>query len=163
METKGLNVVIVDDNQSMVIALKHYLSDKFGERLKISTFFDGESCLENINERTDVIILDYFLKGKNGNEILKSIKERNPRTEVIMLSSDENLETAIQSFKLGAKNYIVKSNSAWNKVTRLINSVLEKPGDSVKKYEIPVLASIFLWTFLIIGAAISVFLNLIPK
>lgn len=160
MKAQGLNLFIVDDNQSMVLALKHYLSDKFGERIKISTFLDGETCLKNIDEKTDVVILDYFLKGKNGNEILRSIKERNPRTEVIMLSSDENLETAIQSFRLGAQNYIVKSNNAWNKLAKLIRSFQERPVKSIKEYGIPALISLLFLTFLTIGA-ISVILNLI--
>jgi DNA-binding NtrC family response regulator len=161
MEAQKLNLFIVDDNKSMVLALKQYLHDKFNEKLNISTFCDGESCLNNITDDTDVVILDYFLEGKNGNEILKSIKERNPGTEVIMLSSDENLETAIQSFKLGAKNYVVKSNRAWNKINKLVRSVIEGPEKPPGKFEIPVLISMVLWTFLLIGVIATVVVKLI--
>lgn len=80
METRTLNLFIVDDNQLTVVALKHYIQNKFGKGIKISTFYDGESCIKEVNKNTDLVILDYFLGGKNGLEILKEIKEINPKT-----------------------------------------------------------------------------------
>ena len=84
METQGINLFIVDDNKSMVTMLKNYLSNRFGAGIKISTFYDGEICLEKVNKQTNIVILDYFLNGKNGLEILFnflpfwSIKNTNP-------------------------------------------------------------------------------------
>ena len=77
METQTLNLFIVDDNQSMVVALKHYIQNKFGKGIKISTFYDGESCIKEVDKDTDLVILDYFLDGKNGLDVLKEIKEIN--------------------------------------------------------------------------------------
>ncbi|HXD94666.1 MAG TPA: response regulator, partial [Bacteroidia bacterium] len=74
MQTQGLNLFIVDDNKSMVTALKQYLQNKFGISLVISTFNDGESCLEKIDKETHIVILDHNMQGKNGIEVLKSIK-----------------------------------------------------------------------------------------
>jgi DNA-binding NtrC family response regulator len=169
MEAHGLNLFIVDDDRSMVTALKNYLSSKFGARLNISTFTDGESALRNINEDTDVVILDYFLHNKNGNEILRSIKERNPRTEVIMLSGNENLETAIESFKLGAKNYVVKSNKSIKKIAKLINSLFWPPLKSLNEMRVTRVVPILLVALLslsagisLVSAAITFFINLIP-
>ena len=106
MITQGLNLFIVDDNNMMVAALKNYLYDKFGKGITVSTFSSGESCLEKIDKTTDVVILDYYLEGKNGNEILKSIKELNPETKVIMFSSNENIGAAIEAFRIGATDYV---------------------------------------------------------
>ena len=50
METQGLNLFIVDDNKLMVTDLKHYLLNKFGGGVKISTFENGESCLEKVDK-----------------------------------------------------------------------------------------------------------------
>lgn len=160
MESQGLNLFIVDDNKSMVYALKQYLISRFGGKLKISTFYDGESCIENINEQTDVVILDYFLNRQNGNEILKSIKARNPKTEVIMLSANENLETALESFKLGAKNYVVKGTSAWQKISKLVGSLIAHPLRLITEYGVSRFVSIFVLTFIIMAVIVVLILKL---
>lgn len=160
METQGLNLFIVDDNKSMVYALKQYLAGRFEGKLKISTFYDGESCLQNINEQTDVVILDYFLGGKNGNEILRSIKELNPRTEVIMLSSSESIETAVESFRLGAKNFVVKNNNAWRKLSILLETIIIKPFRYVWEFGVTKFVTIFLATFAAMGLVVALFLKL---
>jgi two-component system, OmpR family, response regulator len=161
MKTQELNLFIVDDDKSTAYSLKHYLNDKFGDKLNISTFFDGESCLENIDSETDVVILDYFLNDKNGNEILSSIKKRNPRTEVIMLSGNENLETAIESFKLGAKNYVVKGRNALKKIAKLIRSIMDESVNSLNEFGVTKFVSVFLVTFLTMAATVSLVLELI--
>jgi DNA-binding NtrC family response regulator len=160
METQGLNLFIVDDNRSMVLALKQFLADKFGGRLRISTFYDGESCLKNINAQTDVVILDYFLGEKNGNEILRSIKELNPNTEVIMLSGNENVETAVESFRLGAKNFVVKNNHAWRKISILLETIVVKPFKYLWEFGVTKFLAIFATTFASMGAAVLLILQL---
>ncbi len=75
METQGTNLFIVDDNRLLATDLKHYLQNRFGNDLQISTFDDGESCLLRVNNDTHIVILDYLLEGENGLEILKSIKK----------------------------------------------------------------------------------------
>ena len=160
METQGLNLFIVDDNRSMVFALKHYLTNKFGGKLKITTFYDGESCLKNINEQTDVVILDYNLNGKNGNEILKEIKELNPRIEVIMLSSNENVETAVEAFRLGAKNYVVKNPNSWRKLNLLINTIFMQPMRLLREFGVAKFINIFILTFITMGALVLLILKL---
>jgi DNA-binding NtrC family response regulator len=163
METQGLNLFIVDDNKSMVIALKQYLKNRFGVSLNISTFYDGESCLEKIDNNTNIVILDYFLNGKNGNEILKSIKEINPKTEVIMLSSNEDIGTAIESFRTGATDYIVKNNSAWAKLGQLVNTIITEPIRAmVREFGVSKFVAIFLLTFVAMGAVVYWVLKLIP-
>jgi len=46
METLGTNLFIVDDDTILVAALKNYLQNRFGQSLHISTFNNGNSCLE---------------------------------------------------------------------------------------------------------------------
>src|SRR4051812_4884795 len=114
-QTQKLNIFIVDDNKLMDILLKQYLERKFGPNINISVFYDGESCLAKVDKNTNIVILDYFLDSinkyaKNGLEILRSIKKINPKTEVIMLSSNEDKSLANESFREGATEYIVKNS-----------------------------------------------------
>jgi len=127
METEKINLFIVDDNKLLVTTLKQYLENKFGDSLQISTFYDGESCLKKIDKTTQIVILDYFMKDKDGLEVLKSIKALNPRTEVIMLSGNEEIEAAIKLFKAGAKDYVVKGKGSWEKIIKLVADIITKP------------------------------------
>lgn len=159
METQGINLFIVDDNYSMVTALKHFLQNKFGVSVQISTFTNGESCLEKIDKKTNIVILDYFLEGKNGLEILQSIKAINPKTKVIMLSSNEDIALAVESFRTGATNYVVKGSGSWKKVGNLVNTIITEPIRTiVREFGISKFMVIFLTTFITMGAAVYYFL-----
>ena len=155
METQGLNLFIVDDNKSMVTALKQYLQNKFGLDIKISTFYDGESCLEKVNKDTHIVILDHFLNGKNGLEVLKLIKAKSPKTEVIMLSSNEDIALAIDSFRAGAKDYVIKGPSSWKKITKLVSHIITEPiRIIIREFGVSKYMAIFLLTFLTMGIVV---------
>jgi len=160
MQTQGLNLFIVDDNKSMVTALKLYLQSKFGISLQISTFNDGESCLEKVNQDTHIVILDHIMEGKNGVEVLKSIKAINPKTEVIMLSSNEDMAVAIESFRAGAIDYVVKGPSSWKKITKLVGHVITAPVRLiVAEFGVSKFMAMFLLTFITMGIAVFLALH----
>ena len=127
MENQEINLFIVDDDKLLATSLKHYLQNKFGYDVKTTIFNNGESCLEKINKYTHIVILDYFMGGKNGLEILKAIKITNPKTEVIMLSGNEDMAIAMETFRSGAKDYVAKGVGSLEKITELLNSIVVKP------------------------------------
>ena len=123
---KKIRVFIVDDD---VIFLKLLKMDflQYPEYETIS-FPTGELCLEKLNELPDVIILDYYLNGldihaMNGIEILDKIKAYNPDIPVIMLSSQDKIEVAIECMHHRAFDYVVKSETAFMRIQRIINSI----------------------------------------
>lgn len=155
METQGINLFIVDDNKLMVTDLKLYLQNRFGVSVQITTFYDGESCLQKIDKDTHVVILDYFMEGKNGLEILKSIKAINPKTEVIMLSSNENIALAIESFRMGAKDYVIKGEGSLKKLTKLLSLIITEPIRLlVREFGVSKYMAIFLLTFVTMGVLV---------
>lgn len=127
METQGINLFIVDDNKLLVTDLKHYLQTRFGVSLKISTFDDGESCLKKVDKDTGIVILDYYMVGKDGLETLESIKAINPKTEVIMLSGNEDIAVAIESFRMGANDYVIKGPGSLKKISKVVNYIITAP------------------------------------
>jgi DNA-binding NtrC family response regulator len=162
MQTQGLNLFIVDDNKSLVTALKLYLQSKFGISLKISTFNDGESCLEKVNQDTHIVILDHFMEGKNGVEVLKSIKAINPNTEVIMLSNHADMAIAVESFRAGAIDYVVKGPSSWNRITKHVSHIITAPIRLiVKEFGVSKYMAIFLLTFVTMGIVVFTVLQTI--
>ncbi len=169
MNTQGLNLFIVDDNALMLTGLKNYLTTRFGKDLNITTFLTGEGALKKIDANTNIVILDYYLENENGNEILKSIKEINPKTEVIMLSGNEDMGVAIDSFRKGATDYVVKGDKAWKKISNLILNIITYPVRIlVKEFKVTKFVAIFLLTFVVMGIAVAVTMkymdwNTLPK
>jgi DNA-binding NtrC family response regulator len=112
MNQNALQLLILDDKTLMVDALSKYLKDRFGERIAISAFFDTDKCIRSIEERSQVIILEYFInaedKKKDGLQILNQVKAENKKTEVTILSSTKELALAIEDIKKSACDYILK-------------------------------------------------------
>jgi len=94
----------------------------------IETFATGELCVENLTHMPDVIILDYHLDGidktaMNGIETLNKIKAGNPDIPVVMLSSQDKIEVAINCMHHRAFDYVVKSETAFVRLQRIITTI----------------------------------------
>lgn len=163
MNNQGLNIFIVDDNPLNVNAVKKYLDNKFGTKLNIFTFLSGKSVLEKIDKNTSMVILDYHLEGENGNEVLEKIKKINPGTEVIMLTSNEEIEIAIESFQKGASGFVIKGDNSWRKVIAFVNNVITDPILRMgREFGLPKFVIIFIATFLVVGLIVIIALQIIP-
>jgi len=155
METQTLNLFIVDDNQSMLLALKHYIQNKFGKSIKISTFNDGESCIKEVDKTTDLVILDYYMEGKNGLDVLKEIKGINPKTEVVMLSSNADIDLVIETLKSGATDYVVKGPNSWRRLIGLISHILMAPIRIIQReFGVSKFMAIFFMTFITMAVVV---------
>lgn len=96
---------------------------------EIKTFATGELCLESLSQNPDIIVLDYYLNGidKNaidGLETLDRIKKENQSVPVIMLSSQDKIEVAVNCMKHKAIDYIVKSETAFLRLNKTIAEVI---------------------------------------
>ncbi len=119
-------IFIVDDDTMLTEALKDYLTRNTLNDIYI--FNTGEECLNHLSENPDVIILDYYLNSvqkdaANGMEILQVIKKHYPGMHVIMLSSQEHYAIALQTIQKGAEQYVVKDETAFEKIASLIREL----------------------------------------
>jgi DNA-binding NtrC family response regulator len=126
MKIQKTNIFIVDDDKLVLTALKNTIEEKFGDSVQVTTFKDGESCLKQTNDDIHIVILDYYLQDKNGLEVLKNLKTISPKIEVIMLTSNEDVLTAIEILRAGAKEFVVKGTGALSQVSQLVNSLITK-------------------------------------
>jgi len=117
---------LVDDDALYLKTLE--VNFAYNSDYSIKTFATGELCLENISQNPDVIILDYFLNSIdinaiNGIETLDKIKSANPLIPVIMLSSQDKIEVAVNCMKHNAFDYIVKSETAFIRLQKVITHI----------------------------------------
>ena len=94
----------------------------------IETYATGELCMENLSHNPDVIILDYRLDGidkfaMNGIETLDKIKAFNPDIPVVMLSSQDKIDVAIDCMHHRAFDYVVKSETAFIRLQKIITTI----------------------------------------
>ncbi len=94
----------------------------------IETYAKGELCMENLSHNPDVIILDYHLDGidqnaMNGLETLDKIKTFNPDIPVVMLSSQDKIDVAINCMHHRAFDYVVKSETAFMRLQKIITTI----------------------------------------
>jgi two-component system OmpR family response regulator len=94
----------------------------------VETFATGEVCVANLSHNPDVIILDYRLDGvdktaMNGIETLDKIKAQKPDIPVVMLSSQDKIEVAINCMHHKAFDYIVKSETAFLRLQKTITNI----------------------------------------
>jgi two-component system OmpR family response regulator len=121
-----IKLFLVDDD---VVFLKS-LQMEFNEHgnFDIETYTSGELCIDNLSNRPDLIILDYLLDGTNkeamhGIATLDKIKAYDPAIPVVMLSAQDKIEVAVNCMHHKAFDYVVKSETAFLRLQKIITSV----------------------------------------
>ena len=121
-----LKLFLVDDD---VVFLKS-LEMEFREHgdFIIETYVSGEECVANLSRKPDIIILDYLLDGTDkdamhGIATLDKIKAVDGNIPVIMLSAQDKIEVAVDCMHHQASDYVVKSETAFFRLQKIITSV----------------------------------------
>lgn len=126
MDENKILLFLVDDDALFLKSLEIDFIDNTESIIR--TFPTGELCLENISQNPDVIILDYYLNSIdrnaiNGLETLDRIKTANQSIPVVMLSSQDKIEVAVNCMKHQAFDYIVKSETAFLRLQKTITTI----------------------------------------
>ena len=115
-------ILIVDDEESICQTLGGILTDEGHEVIMAAS---GEEALRVVEEELpNLVLLDIWLPGMDGIEVLKAIKAAHPQIPVVMMSGHGTIETAVKATKLGAFDFIEKPLSL-EKVILVVNHALE--------------------------------------
>jgi len=128
MRTEKIKLFLVDDDALFLKSLQIEFLEHAD--FVIETFATGELCMENLSHNPDVIILDYYLDGidknaMNGIETLDKIKTVNPDIPVVMLSSQDKIDVAINCMHHKAFDYVVKSETAFMRLQKIITAIFK--------------------------------------
>ena len=124
---KKIKIFLVDDDTVFLKLLQHEFLQT--EEYIVETYPTGEACLKDLSINPDLIILDYHLDGIepgviNGLETLDKIKAYDPKIPVVMLSSQDKIEVAVNCMHHHASDYVVKSETAFLRLQKIIKSIL---------------------------------------
>ena len=128
-DSNKIRLFLVDDDavflKSLEIDFLHHAD------FIIQTFATGELCIANLYNKPDLVILDFNLDGiqrmaMNGLETLDKIKAFNNDIPVIMLSSQDKIDVAISCMHHKASDYVVKSETAFLRLQKIISAIFER-------------------------------------
>ncbi|MDL1970032.1 MAG: response regulator [Candidatus Desulfofervidaceae bacterium] len=99
-------VLILDDEPIVCKRLKPSL-EKMG--YEVEAFTDSEAALKRIEEKEfDIVVTDLKMEKVDGIQILEAAKQKNPKTEVIIITGFATTEAAKSALKKGAFDFIAK-------------------------------------------------------
>ena len=99
-------VLIVDDEERVVQSIAGVLED---EGFRVARAKSGEEAIKVFQqEEPDITLLDIWMPGMDGIEVLKRLKWISPDCQVIMISGHATISTAMTAVKLGAFDFIEK-------------------------------------------------------
>jgi DNA-binding NtrC family response regulator len=104
--TNKNRVLIVDDDETVRTAFRRSLE---GMSCAVAAARDGEEALQTMEQNPfDVILLDMRMPGQDGLSVLRTIKQKWPESEVVIITGYPTVDTAKQAVQLGAFDYVAK-------------------------------------------------------
>ena len=125
---KKISILIIDDEPSILRSIEGILTDKGYMMLTAQSGLKGLSILTRNN--VDIVLLDEWMPGMDGLETLKKIKERHPKTKVIVMSGHGTIETVVRAMQLGASDFIEKPLS----LDKLLNTIKKNEEEKKTKF-----------------------------
>jgi two-component system, NtrC family, nitrogen regulation response regulator NtrX len=99
-------ILVIDDERSIRNTLKDILEY---EKYEVDLAEDGNKAIEKVKgAEYDIVLCDIKMPGLDGIEVLERLTELAPDTPVVMISGHGNIDTAVDSIKKGAFDFIEK-------------------------------------------------------
>ncbi|HUV00150.1 MAG TPA: sigma-54 dependent transcriptional regulator [Bacteroidales bacterium] len=121
MAENTLKIFVVEDSEWYNRLLVHTLS--LNPDYEVKSFFNGRDFMNCLYESPDIVTLDYRLPDLNGLEILKRIRQENNDVQVILISEQEDIDTVVTLLKLGAYDYITKSEDIKDRLLITVQNI----------------------------------------
>ncbi len=99
-------IMVIDDEKIVGDMAKLSLEQ---DGYNVETFLNAEPALKRLQEEQfDVVVTDYKMKGIDGMEVLRTVKDRYPKTQVIMITAFANLDAAIEALRRDVHDFFPK-------------------------------------------------------
>jgi len=122
--TSDLRVLVVDDEESLRDIVSQVLEE---EGYKVTTASSGEEALEIFSKTAfPLIITDIRMSGISGLELLERCKAISESTQVVIMTSNASLDTALMALRNGAHDYIIKPFESLDLISKVVNSAAKQ-------------------------------------
>lgn len=120
-------ILVIDDDEDDFFIISDYIRSITGHSFSVEWSKNYTDALKQLkNDRHDLYFVDYRLGAKSGVDFLTETLQRNVEKPVILLTGKGNYDVDIQAMKLGAVDYLVKTELSTEKIERCIRYALER-------------------------------------
>lgn len=135
-EKDPVKIFVVEDDVAYTKFLKYVLG--LNPDFEVEYYTTGKECISNLHKNPSIITLDYSLPDMTGESVLEQIRNYDPNINVVIVSAQEKIGTAVELLKSGAYDYITKDQDTKDRLLNSINharnkSSLIKEIDHLKK------------------------------
>jgi two-component system response regulator AtoC len=123
---KPFKIFVVEDSEWYNKLLVYTLSSN--PDYEVRSFTTGRDFLNNLYDAPEIVTLDYRLPDMTGLEVLEKIKQENREVQVIMISEQEDINTVVKLLKLGAYDYITKSDDIRDRLLNTVKNIRDGIG-----------------------------------
>ncbi len=123
---KKPQILVVDDSENMLEIIRRNLSNKGYIVYTVTNVVDAISFLEETT--LELVITDIQMPNINGLELVRHVRENYKNTEVLVITGHPSIENAIESVKLGADEYLIKSFTI-DELHNAVEKALNKQAD----------------------------------
>ncbi|MHB1277035.1 MAG: sigma-54-dependent transcriptional regulator [Bacteroidia bacterium] len=116
-----IKIFIVEDDEWYSEFLIYHLT--LNPDYEVKKFRTAKDFLGALTENPNIVTLDYTLPDMTGSDVLKRIKDYNNDIQVLIISGQEDVSTAVELLKQGAYDYIVKNEDARNRILSVVNNI----------------------------------------
>lgn len=117
----NFSIFIVDDDPWYGKILTYHL--ELNPDYKVTRFESAKECLKNLHLKPNLITIDFSMPDMMGDILYKNIRQVAPNVPVIVISSQEDVATAVNLLKMGVTDYFVKDETTkellWNSILRI--------------------------------------------
>ena len=123
-------ILIVDDESEMRVALETTLKR---EKFQLTCAEDGKKALDTLeDEDFDLVLTDVRMPKLNGLELLRAVKEKSPKTQVVVMTAYGTIDNAVAAMKEGAFDYLIKgSGFSADVLVSTVNRAFLAPESSI--------------------------------
>lgn len=101
-----MKILIVDDEKSIRLTLREFLS---GDGYQVETAADVPQAIQALSQDTfDVVITDIIMPQISGMELIESIRSRSKSVQLIVMTGEPTVDTAVKAVRSGANDYLTK-------------------------------------------------------
>ncbi|MBM9529239.1 response regulator [Desulfoprunum benzoelyticum] len=130
----NISLLVVDDEREFIEIMAQRLNKR---GFPVITATEGATALQHLEEgAVDIVILDVAMPGMGGIETLNAIKKRHPLIEVIMLTGQATVTTAVEAIKQGAFNYLKKPCEIDDLIAQVESAMKRRLGRQAKVLEV---------------------------
>ncbi len=119
-----VKIFVVEDDPAYTKFLKYVLG--LNPDYEVEFYTTGKDCVANLYKNPAIITLDYSLPDSPGEKVLGQIRSHDPNINVIIVSAQEKIHTAVELLKSGAYDYISKDHETKERLLNSINNARNK-------------------------------------